>query len=204
MGGLTLPFEPIDGETPIDPSELKIPGITSRAELNIAEMENIRKAEVKYLSSKPSRRTAKFDFAWFLHLHKEMFCDVWKWAGRIRDVELNIGSPPCSIACNLEDLIRDLCGWTDFGMAILEQGVRLHHRAVKIHPFHNGNGRWSRLLSNIWLRQHGHPLTEWPHETIGNESVVRTEYIAAIKAADGGEYEALMALHRKYTGAGSH
>ena len=56
---------------------------------------------------------------------------------------------------------------------------------------------------NIWLRQHGHPLTEWPHETIGNESVVRTEYIAAIKAADRGEYEALMALHRKYTGAGS-
>ena len=146
MGGLTLPFEPIDGETPIDPSELKIPGITSRDELNIAEMENIRKAEVKYLSGKPSRRTAKFDFAWFLHLHKEMFCDVWKWAGRIRDVELNIGSPPCSIACNLEDLIRDLCSWTDFGMAILEQGAHLHHRAVKIHPFPNGNGRWSRLL----------------------------------------------------------
>ena len=27
---------------------------------------------------------------------------------------------------------------------LLEQAMLLHHRAVQIHPFENGNGRWSR------------------------------------------------------------
>lgn len=35
------------GETPIDVSGLKRRGITTRAELNLAEAENIRKAVVK-------------------------------------------------------------------------------------------------------------------------------------------------------------
>jgi Fic-DOC domain mobile mystery protein B len=195
-----LPLEPIEGETPIDPSDLKIRGITSRSELSLFEMESIRKAEIKYLSSKPSRRTAKFDFAWCLRLHEEMFGEVWKWAGKIRAIDLNIGSPPCSIVCDLENLIRDLHTWSGFGMGMLEQGVQLHHRAVRIHPFLNGSGRWSRLLSNIWLRRHDHAPTNWPEKVIGNESEVRVEYMDAIRAADMGDYEPLTALHRRFCG----
>ena len=154
-------FDPIDGETPIDPSFLKIPGITTRAELSVFEMENIRKAHLKYLGRKPTRRMARFDFEWFLRLHREMYCDVWEWAGVIRDVGLAFGSNPCSIAEDVGNLVEDLKVWTKHGMAMLEQAARLHHRAVKIHPFHNGNGRWSRLLSNIWLRLNDGPIVNW-------------------------------------------
>ena len=73
------------------------------------------------------------------------------------------------------------------GMRLLEQAVRLHHRAVRIHPFPNGNGRWARMLANIWLKRHGQPITAWPEETIGTRSVVRDEYLAAIRAADEGD-----------------
>ncbi|HYW79243.1 MAG TPA: hypothetical protein VE890_06670, partial [Thermoguttaceae bacterium] len=74
-------WETIEGETPIDPSHLKDRTIRTRVELNRAEAENIRKAVVKYLAGKPNRRLAPFDFSWFCHLHADMFCDVWKWAG---------------------------------------------------------------------------------------------------------------------------
>jgi hypothetical protein len=30
----------------------------------------------------------------------------------------------------------------------IEISARLHHRAVVIHPFLNGNGRWSRMLDH--------------------------------------------------------
>ena len=43
----------LPGETPIDVSGLKRKGINTRAELNRAEAENIRKAVVKYLAANP-------------------------------------------------------------------------------------------------------------------------------------------------------
>ena len=53
-----------------------------------------------------------------------------------------------------------------------EQAVLLHHRAVQIHPFENGNGRWSRLLANIWLKKHAHPITGARHglDNVGRPS----------------------------------
>jgi Fic family protein len=75
----------------------------------------------------------------------------------------------------------------------------LHHRAVSIHPFVNGNGRWARMLANIWLQLHGHRPTEWPDETIGAESKVRKEYLSAIRRADQGDLEPLTTLHRRFT-----
>jgi hypothetical protein len=63
----------------------------------------------------------------------------------------------------------------------------------------NGNGRWSRLLANIWLKRHQHPITEWPEARVGEQSKIRDEYLDAIRKADAGNYKPLRALHRKYT-----
>ena len=99
-------------------------------------------------------------------------------------------------------LFGDLEYWREHDTyPLLEQAVRLHHRAVRIHPFPNGNGRWSRMLANIWLKLHDHPITIWPPETsaTGMESVIRAEYLAAIKGADGGKIGPLLAIHRRFT-----
>jgi len=193
-GWHTLP-----GETPIDDiSGLKVSGVATRSELNKIEAENIRKAVVKYLAAKPSRRTAPFDLPWVLQLHREMFGDVWAWAGTIRTTVTHIGVAPNQIEVGLAALLDDLAFWQQQGEDELKQAVMLHHRAVHIHPFQNGNGRWARLLANIRLRVLGHQLTEWPEETIGAESVIRNDYIAAIKVADDGEYGPLLDLHRQF------
>ena len=83
-------------------------------------------------------------------------------------------------------------------MSLLEQAARLHYRAVWIHPFKNGNGRWARLLANIWLRLHGSPIVLWPDESIGQESIIRNEYIKALKFADQGDFGPLLALHNRH------
>ena len=197
-GWPTLP-----GETPIDDiSGLKIKGVTTRSELSKVEAENIRKAVVKYLAAKPSRRTAPFDLAWVLRLHREMFGGVWAWAGRVRRSVTNIGVEPSQIEGSLTNLLNDLAFWEKSGEDPSKQAVMLHHRAVQIHPFPDGNGRWARLLANIRLRQLDHHLTEWPEETIGAESVIRAEYLAAIRTADEGDYGRLLELHRRFTAGG--
>jgi Fic-DOC domain mobile mystery protein B len=187
------------GETPIDVSGLKRRGITTRAELNLAEAENIRKAVVKYLAAKPSRRSAPFTLAWSKRLHKQMFGNVWKWAGEFRRANLNLGCDWHHVQMQVQSLLNDLIFWETTGEGILEQAARLHHRAVSIHPFMNGNGRWARMLANIWLKQHGQPIIEWPEETIGSISVIRDEYLAAIRAADRGEASLLRELHKRFT-----
>jgi Fic-DOC domain mobile mystery protein B len=188
---------PIPGQTPLDdPSGLRIKGIRTTTELNAAEAENIRKATIKYLVSKPSKRSARFDLAWLLMLHNEMFGEVWEWAGTLRKTETNIGSRPHQIEIDLHNLLEDLKAWN---MPLLEQAVRLHHCAVKIHPFRNGNGRWSRMLANIWLKLHGAEPIEWPESTIGTASTIRAAYLEAVKVADGGDYSKLLALHEQYS-----
>ena len=195
-----MTWKSIPGETPIDISGLKVSGVTNRNQLSVVEAENIRKAIVKYLGGSLTRRTAGFDLSWMLKLHREMFGDVWTWSGHTRTTDLNLGVPWHQVQTRMQDLSDDLAYWQKHWPDFVEQAahLHLHHRAVLIHPFLNGNGRWSRLLANIWLKLNKKPLTEWPEEVIGETSVIRDKYLAAIRAADSGDYTALIELHRKY------
>lgn len=78
-----------------------------------------------------------------------MFGDVWRWAGSFRKRETNIGSPPHEIELRLQNLLDHLKAWQVSEMSLIEQAVVLHHLAVQIHPFPNGNGRWARMVANI-------------------------------------------------------
>ncbi len=94
------------------------------------------------------------------------------------------------VEAELQNLINDLEDWEKNWPDVLEQAVFLHHRAVYIHPFMNGNGRWARMLANIWLRLHDQQVTHWPEEAIGAVSPIRSEYLSAIKSADIGDFAA--------------
>jgi Fic-DOC domain mobile mystery protein B len=151
---------------------------------------------VRYLAARPSRRSAPFTLTWANRLHKQMFGDVWAWAGEFRRENLNLGCDWHLVPMQLQALLDDLAFWGD---DVLVQAARLHHRAVQIHPFPNGNGRWARMLANIWLKRQGHAITVWPEETIGARSIVRDEYLAAIRAADEDDEGLLIELHRRFS-----
>jgi len=187
------------GETPIDDiSGLKIPGIRLRRELSVVEAANIRKVLVKYFGRDLNDEIAPFDFHWIRELHREMYGDVWNWAGEFRTFDLNIGCPWPQIGSKLYDLLADLHYWHSHGDDLAEQAARLHHRCVQIHPFHNGNGRWGRMCANIWLKLRGDCVVKWPDQITGDTSPIRGEYIAALQAADNFDIERLLAMHRKY------
>jgi Fic-DOC domain mobile mystery protein B len=187
----------IPGATPLENVEGLRQPVHTRAELDVIELANIAKATTKYLARKPTRRMAPFTRTWLLKLHKEMLGDVWRWAGTLRDSELNIGAPVYRISPMLEELVRDLAYW---GNDIVADAAMLHARAVGIHPFKDGNGRWARLLANIWSKQNDGPVVLWPEPDLRQTgSSLRTRYIEAVKRADQSEYEPLIELHRRYS-----
>ena len=190
---------PIPGETPIAPSRLKDRTIKTPSELNKAEARNILRPHIKYLAGVPTKRIAPFDYSWVLRLHEEMYCEVWLFAGQTRQINLNIGVDWQFVSDQVLELTRDLPCWVQGSMPILEQAMMLHYRAVWIHPFENGNGRWARLLANIWLKLHKMPVVIWPEEDIKEQtSSIRDEYIRALYEADRGDFGPLLELHKQH------
>lgn len=190
----------IDDATPIDDiSGLKLSNNKSYSlkEIYIHEANNIALATLKYLSAPPSKKLAPFSYEWLSKLHEDMFGNVWDWAGKFRHVELSIGIKAYQVPTAVKNLADDIAFWDkNRTYDIYESAARIHHRAVQIHPFKNGNGRYSRMLANIYLRQNGSMPVKWQEDQLAKENPKRDEYIKALKAADNGDYSTLIAMHK--------
>lgn len=192
MSGVGL--EP-DGATPLDPDEregLRFRHVTTRGELNELEQANIQDG-LLWLSRRRTRNLLTEDF--LRDLHRRLFGQVWKWAGQFRRTEKNIGIDPIMVAVELRMLLDDARYWAGHRTyQPLEAAARFHHRLVFIHLFPNGNGRHARIATDLYLENiFGHPAIDWAagHDLLhANER--RSAYIAALRAADAGDYDPLL------------
>ncbi len=121
-----------------------------------------------------------------------MLFDVWEWAGEFRATQTIPGKKPWQISGDLEALCRDVCFWCTEAceLTLVEQAASIHHRLVFIHPYLNGNGRFSRLVSDRYLKAWKCSFPNWPTE-LNRDGQRRKRYIAALKSADKGDLEPL-------------
>jgi fido (protein-threonine AMPylation protein) len=115
-------------------------------------------------------------------LHKQLYGDIWIWAGIFRKRELNIGVEPWMIATELRsslDTIRYRWDNTDDWSA-RELGIAAHAETVRIHPFTDGNGRTTRLLADLVFvaTQDGEALEQYDWE------LDKPRYIALLREYD--------------------
>src|SRR6266850_2420538 len=181
---MTGPFDADEDATPLTPEECigLIPThVTLRGELNELEQQNIAEAD----SWTFARKRDVLDEAFLRGLHRRMFNRVWRWAGRYRTTDRNFGVASYRIEPELRQIVDDAQYWVDHKTyAPDELAVRFHHRLVLVHPFPNGNGRWSRLASDaLIVRQSGTRFT-WGHANLQDAGDVRRAYINALHAAD--------------------
>ena len=196
MAGLT---EPIPGATPLDEDDLEglLPTwVTTRADLDAVENDGIQRAVLWVLNPRV-RYTVEdllsIEFA--DRMHKRMFGTVWRWAGQRRRRVTNIGVEPYQIATKLRDVFDDVSYWrthADGGFTDVEVAVRLHHRLVAVHPYPNGNGRHSRLIADADMHRCGLAPLGWVGLDLSAPTQSRVRYIAALRAADAGDYAPLI------------
>jgi Fic-DOC domain mobile mystery protein B len=190
------------GATPLDADELAqlIPRhITLQRELNELEEANILLA-ISWLGER--RRGDPLDEAFVHRVHKRMFSGVWRWAGTPRHSDKNIGAPWFDIPACLRTLLDDVrfqvqhATWEPRELA-----ARYHHRLVAIHLYPNGNGRHARIMADLLMQQlTGHRL-DWGTASLATPGERRAQYIAALQAADRGDYKPLLAFVRPATSA---
>ena len=133
--------------------------------------------------------------AFIRQLHKNLFGEVWTWAGVFRTTEKNIGIDPHQMAVQLRMLLDDARYWIENNTySPIETAVRFHHKLVYIHLFPNWNGRHARIMADAVLTKvlklesidwaSGHDLQAM------NER--RRAYIRALQEADKGNYQPLL------------
>ena len=185
------------GATPLDTDDLEglIPShIATQGQLNEWEHANIARAE-EWAFGVRRRDILSVDFITLLH--RRMFGDTWTWAGEIRRKEtLPVGIAPERIRVELAVLLDDLqTQITCRSWSLPEIAARFHHRLVYIHPFPNGNGRFSRTMADLLLFRDGHERFVWGAH-LERHGEVRSRYIAALQAADRKDYRPLFELLR--------
>lgn len=155
--------EPGYGETPLEPEEVdaltpparEIFGDSpKKIELFQAEQAIGEEVGVALLLEVAAGRLILSDLltdSFLRNLHRQLYAELWTWAGRYRTRELNIGVDPANIAGELRASLETIVyrwehtdDWTP-----RELGIAVHAETVRIHSFVDGNGRSTRLLADL-------------------------------------------------------
>lgn len=186
------------GATPLDPDEAEglIPiHIETRQELNEWEQANIARAEAWLTRRRLAQSVLTLEF--LRELHRRMFDGTWAWAGHFRKTGKTIGVTPSQVPEQLVTLLENTKQQIQSGsLATDEIALRFHHLLVRIHPFSNGNGRHARAMTDALLAEVGSDRFSWGSASIDTAGTARTNYIAALRQADNGEYQSLRSFVR--------
>jgi Fic-DOC domain mobile mystery protein B len=126
-----------------------------------------------------------------------MFSNVWKWAGKFRKSNKNIGIPSIQIAIELQTLCDDSEAWVEFNIYPPDEfAARFHHRLVFIHPFANGNGRHARLMADLILEKIFTTKAFSWGGSLANQNKIRAKYIKALNLAGENNYSLLLEFVR--------
>lgn len=177
-------FQNREGQTPLEEEmrfDLKLKHIQDMSELYEHEIENIAEG----IAWHKSTRKNHLEYPTWLELHKQMLGQIWKFAGDIRKTELANTDfhKPYNVRPALLELEKDLKYWIEnktyeprMMMAIL------HEKLLTIHPFKDGNGRWSRVLIEFICERESLEAPNWGNN-VGDDGERRRKYIQAVKKA---------------------
>jgi Fic-DOC domain mobile mystery protein B len=189
-----------DGQTPLDEEEkegLLISAITTRGELDEFEQLNIQKA-MEWTLRRKFKKEKILTEEFIKDLHKRMLGEVWRWAGTFRNSNKNLGIDRFQIGIELKKLLDDTKYWIENQSYDQDEiAIRFKHRIVFIHCFANGNGRHSRLIADIIVNHlFSMPVYTWGSSDLVKPGEARKNYLTAIRAADKGNFELLIAFAR--------
>lgn len=132
-------------------------------------------------------------------LHRQLYTEIWTWAGRYRTTEKSIGIDPAGISTEIRmslDTIRYRWSQTRDWTA-RELGIAVHPETVRIHPFVDGNGRSTRLLADLVFFAAQDPEAQLENYDWGIE---KETYIALLRdydrSRDPKALEAFIPVHR--------
>jgi cell filamentation protein len=146
-------------------------GLKSEIEL-AKEEERISKLKAKKLFESGYFDTLKSgSFESLKMIHKELFGDIYDFAGNIRDVNISKGSFRFAPTTYLNEAIKKIEAMSQSNFdEIVEKYVEMN----VAHPFREGNGRSMRIWLDVMLKRELKKVVEW-------NSIDRDDYMMAMQ-----------------------
>lgn len=181
-------------------------GIRSKRAMD--EMEATKLAEATDWAIRHVTADQRFTAADICQWHKQWLGEVYPWASEYRQVNISKGGFVFAMAAQVPRLMQEferdvLARYTPCAFDNLEEVLEAlavtHCELVLIHPFREGNGRLSRLLSQLMALQAGLPLLIFS----GIKGKQREAYFAAVRVGMGRDYAPMIEVFRKVVKASS-
>lgn len=158
-------------------------GIKNQEMLNVVELRIVISMTIKIENE---INFENVDFEFYKNLHKQLFGDLYEWAGTVRNINI---SKKGTVFCNADDLekigklkfqrLREQNYLKNLNKStFLDELTELYHDLNMLHPFREGNGRTLRLFITLLVRNAGYNLNF-------SECDSDLLMIATIKAAQG-------------------
>lgn len=179
-------FNDREGQTPLPPELRK--GLIPKAVQSVEDLNEYEEANITVglVWLEHYKKEDCLTSTFWLKLHKKLFHNVWKWAGKVRSHELENPDfkPPHQIWPEFKRPEDDLQYWIkNKTYSEKEFTARLHERIETIHPFPNGNGRFGRLLTEYICQKQGIPAPTWGASLKEDPNRRRSAYIDALNKA---------------------
>lgn len=180
-------FKDRDGQTPL-PLDLR-KGLKPKNIQTIGDLDELEEQNIlKGLVWMQKQDKDPFDYQFWLSLHKKLFGDVWSWAGSVREKGHELANPDFALPNNIwpsfKKLQEDLKYWQyNNTFQNQELAARLHERMLTIHPFPNGNGRFSRILTEYYCERVEEITPSWGKSLVEEPKARRSTYINSIETA---------------------
>lgn len=141
-----------------------------------------------------------FDLDYLCRLHRQLFSEVYDWAGQVRNVDISKGQTRFCTASRIVPEVNRLLGSLAIrnnlrGLEradLVRRTAELYGDLNMVHPFREGNGRVMRLFFEQLIVFCGYAVTWQPVE--------RDEWVDACIAAVGCDYQLLAGLFDRCMG----
>lgn len=138
-------------------------------------------------------------------MHKKWLHQIYPFAGTYRTVSMSKDGFPFAAPGNIEQLMETFgkselklytpCRLKDIKKLALALAI-VHVEFILIHPFRDGNGRISRMISYIMGLQAGYPPFNFASIEDKN-NIDHSKYIEAIHLGMGKDYSAMQSIFKR-------
>lgn len=146
-------------------------GIKSEIEL-AKEEERISKLKAKDIFESGFLDTLKSgSFESLAIIHKELFGDIYDFAGNLRDVNISKGSFRFASITYLEDALKSI---EKMPQSSFDEIIKKYVEMNVAHPFREGNGRSMRIWLDLILKREIKKVVDW-------DSIDKDDYLLAMQ-----------------------
>lgn len=104
-------------------------------------------------------------------IHECLFCEIYSFAGRVRDVNIAKGSFRFAPAMYLHAALQSI---ENMPQSTFDEIVKKYVEMNVAHPFREGNGRATRIWLDLMLKKELHKVIDW-------SKVDKNDYLLAME-----------------------